>query len=689
MVLLLAVIATAMISHRGANAGGRPKAEQLLDPNRVLEIRLRLPDADWRELRNQSLRPGPNTFSGGGGEKPYEYFQGDLWIESLLVEDVGIRKKGFFGSQDTQFPSLIVDFNRFVDQNPVKGLGRFTLNNNKQDTGLVSQLLVYHLYRKAGLAAPRVGFARVRVNGEDLGIYCNVESVKKAFLEDHFEDDSGELYEGTLIDLLPEGLGALDQKFDSEAGIVPQLRELAEMLASDEPLDLERLDQLMDVDEFMTFWALEALTGFWDSYSNNKNNYYLYYSPVDERLHFIPWGADGALNTMPGFGAGFGGGFGGPRGGNAGPSAPPIYTQGALANRLYFTPGIAQRYRATMERLLEEVWDEDELIGEIDRVEAMLAGDLTDRQRQAPQTMERVRAFVRGRRAELERSWDDWPIAVARGVTRPQTPRQVGEASGSFEVSLSESAATADKSAGTVELELTMEDEAVRLVDVTVVAHAMEFPAMGPGGRGPGRGGPGGPGGGFRPGGDPGNRGPGAGGPGVGGPGVGGPGAGRGFGPQAGGPPAAGNGPQRPQGPGAGRVGPGQAGQGPGPGPNGPGQGGGAGPFGFGPPPWALVISGTRESDDQVVTLTLMLDRAMVERGERKLTVNGMLREGAEPTGFGPPQGFMLSGSLEFAEEPSGEVGAAWAGKFELQLNEFPAFGPGGMGGPRNLQRPE
>ena len=48
-----------------------------------------------------------------------------------------------------------------------------------------------------------------------------------------------------------------------------------------------------------------------------------------------------------------------------------------------------------MERLLEEVWDEDELIGEIDRVEAMLAGDLTDRQRQAPQTMERVRAFVR------------------------------------------------------------------------------------------------------------------------------------------------------------------------------------------------------------------------------------------------------------------------------------------------------
>ena len=101
------------------------------------------------------------------------------------------------------------------------------------------------------------------------------------------------------------------------------------------------------------------------------------------------------------------------------------------------------------------------------------------------------------------------------------------------------------------------------------------------------------------------------------------------------------------------------------------------------------MISGTRESDDQVVTLTLMLDRAMVERGEQNLTVNGMLREGAEPAGFGPPQGFMLSGSLEFAEEPSGEVGAAWAGKFELQLNEFPAFGPGGMGGPRNLQRPE
>ena len=34
-------------------------------------------------------------------------------------------------------------------------LKRLTLNNNKQDVGLVSQHLTYALFRKAGLPAPR------------------------------------------------------------------------------------------------------------------------------------------------------------------------------------------------------------------------------------------------------------------------------------------------------------------------------------------------------------------------------------------------------------------------------------------------------------------------------------------------------------------------------------------------------
>ena len=44
------------------------------------------------------------------------------------------------------------------------------------------------MFEKAGLPAPRCNFARVSMNGEDLGIYVHVEPVKKAFLRDNFRN---------------------------------------------------------------------------------------------------------------------------------------------------------------------------------------------------------------------------------------------------------------------------------------------------------------------------------------------------------------------------------------------------------------------------------------------------------------------------------------------------------------------
>ena len=35
--------------------------------------------------------------------------------------------------------------------------------------------------------------------------------------------------------------------------------------------------------------------GHWDSYSGNRNNFYLYTNPTTKKLHFIPWGADRPL----------------------------------------------------------------------------------------------------------------------------------------------------------------------------------------------------------------------------------------------------------------------------------------------------------------------------------------------------------------------------------------------------------
>ena len=102
---------------------------------------------------------------------------------------------------------------------------------------------------------------------------------------------------------------------------------------------------------------MESLLGFWDGYTNNQNNYYAYSSPIDnKRFHFLPWGADGAFVEGRGPFSRFGGDDNAP---------DSVYSQSMLANRLYQTDGIPQRYKAELENILKNVWNEEEIKKEI------------------------------------------------------------------------------------------------------------------------------------------------------------------------------------------------------------------------------------------------------------------------------------------------------------------------------------
>ena len=55
-------------------------------------------------------------------------------------------------------------FNEYVAQEPIDGLRRLTLNNNKQDATVISQFMANRMFAEAKLPAPRCNFARVTVN---------------------------------------------------------------------------------------------------------------------------------------------------------------------------------------------------------------------------------------------------------------------------------------------------------------------------------------------------------------------------------------------------------------------------------------------------------------------------------------------------------------------------------------------
>jgi spore coat protein CotH len=200
-------------------------------------------------------------------------YKGEVTIDGVQIKNVGIRKKGFLGSLSNVRPSLKIKFQEYQKQQPIAGIDRLTLNNNQQDRSLASQFLGYHFFNQTGTIAPRCNHARITVNGNYLGIYTNVESVRPQLLKTRFGSSKGDLYEGTVADVFPDTLQRFELK-TRETKIDP-LRELARALEKT-PLDLATLDTMIDIKSFVRYWATESLLGFWDGYTNNQNNFFVY-----------------------------------------------------------------------------------------------------------------------------------------------------------------------------------------------------------------------------------------------------------------------------------------------------------------------------------------------------------------------------------------------------------------------------
>ena len=376
------------------------ESEALFQPDHILEVNITLAAADWEVLRNQpdAIGTGKTTCGNQPLERAYDYFPGEITVDGTTVSNVGVRKKGGFGSITNGRPGLKIKAHEYTPGQRISGLKRLTLNNNHQDPTLISQCLGYGLFRGAGLAAPRCSFAHVTVNGEDLGVYSNVESIKKNFLRRHFSDDSGNLYESGG-DFTPGGASGFQPKVNKEAPDCSDLDPVVTAMQSSDADLRANLGAVINLDKFMTYWSMEVLTDHWDGYANNRNNYFFYHDPASDQFQFIPWGIDALFS------------------GRARTTRPAsVFACGSMAWRLYDVPETRAMYIAKLRELIDTVWDESAILAEITRMETLLL-PLADPQSTGEYTarLQSVRNFVNTRGsvllAELDASTPVWPYA--------------------------------------------------------------------------------------------------------------------------------------------------------------------------------------------------------------------------------------------------------------------------------------
>ncbi|MBL8620398.1 MAG: CotH kinase family protein [Myxococcales bacterium] len=375
----------------------------LFPRDRVLDVQITMAPADWAALRSQ---PRPSDLSDTTcARQPtapgYTYYPASITIDGATTAQVGLRKKGNLGSLSTTRPGLRVKANEYVAGQRIAGLEVLTLNNNHQDDALISQCLGYELFAAAGLPASRCAFAHVRVNGEDLGVYSHVESVREEFLARHFADATGNLYESGG-DFVPGGTGGFQPKTNSTAPDCSDLDRVVTALGAPAAQLPTQLGAVVDLPAYARFWAMEVVTDHWDGYANNQNNFFVYHDPSTDKMSFIPWGIDDLFS------------------GRQRTTRPySVFACGSLPWKLYATPATRAQYLAALRDVLDTVWDAPAILLEIDRMQALLA-PLADAG--FPARLDPIRAFVNGReaqlRAELAAGDPVWPYPAGEPSCR-------------------------------------------------------------------------------------------------------------------------------------------------------------------------------------------------------------------------------------------------------------------------------
>jgi spore coat protein H len=234
------------------------------------------------------------------------------------------------------------------------GLRKFHLNNSVQDPTYLSEWLCSDLFRQAAVPAARVAHAVVELNGRRLGLYTLLESINSDFLARYFRNSHGNVYSlGWNADI--------DQSLERNGGREPtsglDLKALAAAARATDPEQLrERLPQVLDVDRFLSFMALEVMLDHWDGYTFNIKNYEVYHDLDTGRMVFMPHDLDQVLRS---------------------PNAPILpQAQGLVSRAILRNPATRAAYQARFAQLTTNLFVAPVLIQRLDRRAARLQTQL-------------------------------------------------------------------------------------------------------------------------------------------------------------------------------------------------------------------------------------------------------------------------------------------------------------------------
>ncbi len=310
-----------------------------------------------------------------------------LTIDGVIYDSVGVRFKGqtsYMGTQNSQKKSFNISVNYAFPQQRVMGYRTLNLNNSFQDPSFLREVFYLHQIRRH-IPAASANFVNLYINGQNWGLYPNVQQLNKDFLEEWFFSNDGANWRADRPDSVSapgpgpgggwgDGTAALNylgpdpsayyRYYDLKSSDVDNpwhyLVTTCQMLNTTPLNELPNvLPRYLDVDRTLWFLASEIAWADDDSYVyKGKMDYYVYYEPETGRMTPIEYDGNSVLLSQ-----------------NA--SWGPFYNASKvnypLLNRLLSVPMWRQRYLAHLRTIIEEEMNPEVCNAMLDNYKAMIA----------------------------------------------------------------------------------------------------------------------------------------------------------------------------------------------------------------------------------------------------------------------------------------------------------------------------
>lgn len=274
----------------------------LFNEQKVNKVHVILPSSDL-----QTIMQNPQSEN---------YFKASFVFETDLkkdtVKNIGFRLRGNT-SRVSAKKSFRISFNEYLQGGKYQGVKKLNINGSHNDPTMIREKLFYHCWEKFGLPERRASFVRFYVNGDYFGIYTMTEEIDKDFCEREFDNNGGNLYKCRYpADL--QYLGddpakykkimhsaterAYDLKTNEVADDYSDLVNLCkELNKSIDGNSENNIRKVLNVNNYLKALALEVMSGHWDDYTYNKNNYFLYKNNKTGRFEFISYDADNTFGV--------------------------------------------------------------------------------------------------------------------------------------------------------------------------------------------------------------------------------------------------------------------------------------------------------------------------------------------------------------------------------------------------------